>query len=143
LVIILSTSVIRYIVMPNAQVSMVRHTFGDDISILISGYGNLSDTSVIVLILSGSASLRVPIINIGIPSINYQASLPYSASANLPAAGLPETVNVQTFFDTGNFNFLRTHQNVTVRSVVDGVWTLASTSFGAVRFTADTCCVQP
>jgi hypothetical protein len=129
--------------MPKAQVSMVQHTFGDDISILISGYGNLSDTSVMVLILAGSVSLRVPIINVRIPSINYQVGLPYSASATLPAVGLPQTFDVQTFFDTGNFDFLRTHQNVTVRVVVDGVWAVGSASFGTIQFSADTCCVQP
>ncbi len=142
-VIVVLASIFRYIAMPNAQLTMIQHTFGDNISISISGYGNLTEASVIVYILSGSTSLRVPIINVRIDNLNYQESLPYSASASLPTLILPQTVGVQTFFDTGNFDFLRSHQNVTVRVTVDGVWSLASTSFGTVHVSADTCCVQP
>jgi hypothetical protein len=130
-------------VIPNEEITMIQHTFGDDISISISGYGNLSNATAIVYVLSGSTSLRVPIITVRIDSLNYQASLPYSASAALPTLGLPQTLEVQTFFDTGNFQFLRLHQNVTVRVVVNGLWSLASTNFGNIQISADTCCVRP
>ena len=57
-VIVVLASIFRYIAMPNAQLTMIQHTFGDNISISISGYGNLTEASVIVYILSGSTSLR-------------------------------------------------------------------------------------
>lgn len=142
-VVVLLASVFRFVAMPNAQVTMIQHTFGDNISVSISGFGNLSDASIIVYILSGSNSLRVPIINLRIEAMSYQQGLPYSASASLPTLALPQTVEVQTFFDEGNFNFLRTYQNVSVRVVVAGTWSLASTSLGSIQFSADTCCVQP
>jgi hypothetical protein len=142
-VVVALASVFRFGAMPNAQATMIQHTFGDDISISISGFGNLSDASLIVYILSGTSSLRVPIINLRIEAMGYEQSLPYSASATLPTLGLPQTVEIQTFFDDGNFDFLRTHQNVSVRVVVVGTWNLASTNLGSIQFSTDTCCVQP
>lgn len=94
--------------MPTAGARMIQHTFGDDVMISMSGYGTLSKASVAAFLVSGQTSMRVAILFVRIESMNYQVGLPYSATASLPTLELPRTVEVQTFFDQGNFDLLRT-----------------------------------
>jgi len=136
-------AVIRFGLAPNAQATMVQHTYGNDITISFSGFGSLSKAEVSVYIFSGETTLRVFIINVIIESMNYRESFPYSASVTLPHIDLPRTIEVQTFYDTGNFQFLKTHQNVSVRVVIVGAWSMGSTSFGTTEISTELCCIQP
>jgi hypothetical protein len=122
---------------------MVQHTYGNDIIISISGLGTLSEAEVSVYIFSGDTILRVFVINVIIDSMDYRESFPYSASATLPNIDLPRTVEVQTFYDTGDFQFLRTHPNPSVRVVMAGGWSLGSMNFGTTEFSTELCCIQP
>jgi hypothetical protein len=122
---------------------MIQHTFGNDISISISGVGTLSLGEVSVYIFSEGTTIRVFIVNVVIEGMNYRESFPYSASVTLPNMSLPKTVLVQTFYDTGDFQFLRSHQNVAVRVVIEGVWSLDSMNFGSSQLSTEICCIQP
>ena len=136
-------AIVRFGVAPSLQATIVQHTYGNDVTITISGTGTLSKAEVSVYIFSENTTIRVFIINVIIDSMNYRESFPYSASVTLPNTDLPRTIEVQTFYDTGDFQFLRTHQNVSVKIVIAGAWSMGSTSFGTTEMSTELCCIQP
>lgn len=140
---LIAFAIFRYSVAPTLHATMIQHTFGNDISISISGIGTLVRGEVSAYIFSGGTTIRIFIVNVVIEEMDYRESFPYSASATLPTMSLPKTVLVQTFYDTGDFQFLRTHQNVAVRVVIEGVWSLGSMNFGPNHLSTEICCVQP
>lgn len=143
ILIVVLVTVSRFALTPSAQFTMVQHTFGNDLSLSLSGFGTLSKALVSVYLVSGDTSVRIFIVNVRVESLNYRESFPFSASVTLPNLDLPQNVWIQTFYDRGDFDFLKSHANPTVRVVIEGTWIAGSANLGAVTITSEACCIQP